>query len=103
MQGGQPAERQPPSLSSSTRGNTHETEDEEPAMSIELTEQQQQALDSLQEKPPQVIDPRTNAAYVLLPVEDYERVREILEEERRQKAIHAVALRNAVGRMNEAP
>jgi len=30
---------------------------------------------------------------------DYEAVREMLEEERRQKAIRAVGLRNAVGRM----
>ena len=31
-------------------------------MSIELTEQQQHALDSQREQPPRVIDPRTNAA-----------------------------------------
>jgi hypothetical protein len=36
-------------------------------MAIRLTEQQQQALDSMDAQPPQVIDPRTNAAYVLIP------------------------------------
>ena len=71
-------------------------------MSIELTEQQQQSLDTHMEDPPRVIDPRTNAAYILIPVEDYESIREILEDEKRQKAIRAVGLRNAVGRLNEA-
>lgn len=68
-------------------------------MSIELTAQQQQALDLQAEAPLRVIDPRSNAAYYLIPAEDYEALREQLEEERRQNAIHAVGLRNAVGRM----
>jgi hypothetical protein len=72
-------------------------------MSIELTEQQQQALDAQSEVPPRVIDPRSNAAYYLVAATDYEAVRELLEEERRQKAIRAVGLRNAAGRMQEAP
>lgn len=72
-------------------------------MTIQLTEQQQQALDATETAPPQFVDPRTNAAYVLIPAAEYETVREILEDERRQRAIHTVALRNAVGRMNEAP
>ena len=72
-------------------------------MSIELTEQQQHALDSQREQPPRVIDPRTKAAYVLVPEEEYESIRESLEEEKQQQAIHRVALRNAAGRMNEEP
>lgn len=72
-------------------------------MSIELTAQQQQALDALREAVPRVVDPRTNATYVLVPEEEYQAICEILEEERQQQAIHAVALRNAAGRMNEAP
>ena len=72
-------------------------------MSIELTEQQQQALDAQAEVPPRVIDPRSNAAYYLVAAPEYEVVRELLEEERRQKAIRAVGLRNAAGRMGEAP
>ena len=72
-------------------------------MTIELTEQQQQALDAQPGKPPRFIDPRTNTSYFLLPATDYETVREILEDERRQKAIRAVGLRNAVGRIGEAP
>ena len=71
-------------------------------MSIQLTPQQQ-ALDAQKDGPPRVIDPRTNTTYVLIPEMDYEAVRELLEDERRQQAIHAVALRNADGRMDEAP
>ncbi|HBI44978.1 MAG TPA: hypothetical protein DDY78_19300 [Planctomycetales bacterium] len=70
-------------------------------MSIELTDQQQHALDALGEDPARLVDPRTNAAYVLLPVELYESIREILEDDKQQKAIRSVGLRNAVGRMNE--
>jgi hypothetical protein len=72
-------------------------------MAIRLTEQQQRALDSTDSQPPQVVDPRTNAAYVLIPLTEYDAVREIVEDERRQSAIRAVALRNAERRMAEAP
>lgn len=72
-------------------------------MDIQLTPQQQQALDTQTAGPTRVIDPRTNAAYILVPETDYETLREVIEEERRQQTIHGVALRNAVGRMNGAP
>lgn len=72
-------------------------------MTIRLTEEQQQAIDSAGSTPPQVVDPRTSAAYVLIPADDYETVRELLGEERRQKAIRKVALRNAAGRNQEEP
>jgi len=72
-------------------------------MDIQLTPQQQQALDTQTERPPHVIDPRTNSAYILVPEIDYETMRELLDDERRQQAIHAVALQNAMGRMNESP
>jgi hypothetical protein len=75
----------------------------EAAMSIELTPQQQQALDTKEESPPRIIDPRTNTTYILVPEVDYESIREPLQEERRQQAIHAVALRNAAGRRDETP
>ncbi len=73
------------------------------SMPIELTERQQETLDAAGETPPQVIDPRTLAAYVLIPARDYEIVRELLDDERRQRAIRQVALRNAIGRMDEEP
>ena len=72
-------------------------------MPLELTEQQQRALDAEAGGLPRLIDPRTNSAYVLVPAEEYESVREPLEEERRQRAIRAVGLRNAARRMEEEP
>lgn len=69
-------------------------------MSIQLTPQQQQALDK-EADPPRIIDPRTNTTYILIPEMDDEAVRELLEDERRQQAIHAIALRNAAGRVNQ--
>ena len=72
-------------------------------MSIQLTPQQQKVLDSQEDDPPRVIDPRTNTSYILLREADYESIRELLEDERRQQAIHAVALRNAAGRIDDTP
>ena len=72
-------------------------------MSIQLTPQQQEVLDAQENGPARVIDPRTNTAYILVPETAYASVLEILEDERRQQAIHAVALRNAAGRINEVP
>lgn len=72
-------------------------------MSIRLTEQQQRALDETHGGPPRLVDPRSNEAYVLLPLEEYEAVLEIVEDERRQRAIREVALRNAGDRAKRAP
>jgi hypothetical protein len=72
-------------------------------MSIQLTPQQQKALDNQKDSPPRVIDPRNNTTYILVPEVDYETIRELLEDERRQQAIHAVALRNAAGRIDDTP
>ena len=72
-------------------------------MSIQLTPQQQKVLDSQEDKPSRVIDPRTNTSYILLREADYQSIRELLEDERRQQAIHAVALRNAAGRIDDVP
>lgn len=71
-------------------------------MPIEFTEQQQRAIDALGEAPVRVIDPRTSTAYVLIPASDYASLLEWQDEERRQRAIHAIALRNAAGRLDEA-
>ncbi len=72
-------------------------------MDIQLTPQQQQALDTQENSPLRAIDPRTHTAYVLVPEGDYEAIRELFEDERRRQAIHTVALRNAAGRMNDEP
>jgi hypothetical protein len=52
---------------------------------------------------PRVVDPRNNASYVLVSEAEYETVRDVLEDERRQRGIRRVALRNAIGRMGEMP
>lgn len=43
---------------------------------IELTEQQMQALEKAEVTPPRVVNPRTKEAFVLLRVEEYERLKE---------------------------
>ena len=43
---------------------------------IELTEQQIQALQSPEATPPRVVNPRTKETFVLLRVEEYERLKE---------------------------
>ena len=72
-------------------------------MPIQLTPQQQEAIDREGALPHRVIDPRTNGAYVLVPESDYDSVRDLLDEERRQRAIHDIALHNAMGRIRENP
>jgi hypothetical protein len=72
-------------------------------MTIELTDQQQQARDALRGTIPRVIDPRTSESYVLIPEEDYQAIHDALEDDRQQRAIRSVGLRNAIGRMGEQP
>jgi hypothetical protein len=52
----------------------------EVAMTLPLTEEQQRAVASSGE-PVRLIDPQTNAVFVLLRADDYERVRPLLEDE----------------------
>jgi hypothetical protein len=66
-------------------------------MAIELTEQQQRELDKTDGKPPRVVDPRTNAVYILIPEEEYV----ANTEDRQEKAIRAVGRKNAIGKMIE--
>lgn len=70
-------------------------------MVIQLTPQQQQAVDQQGSELLRLVDPRTNGAYILLPEAEYEEVRELLEEERRQRIFHEFAIRNAANRMDE--
>jgi hypothetical protein len=70
-------------------------------MHIELTPEQQEVLDHQGRSPQRVVDPRTHTAYVLVPENEYAMMREILEDERREQTIHAVALRNAADRLDE--
>ena len=70
---------------------------------IELTPEQQRVLDSHGKSLQRVVDPRTHISYVLVPEAEYEAMRELLEDARREQAIHAVALRNAADRLDEIP
>jgi hypothetical protein len=66
-------------------------------MAIELTEQQQHELDTIEEYPPRVVDPRTNAVYILIPEAEYV----ANTEDRQEKTIRAIGCRNAIGKMIE--
>lgn len=46
---------------------------------IELTEQQMQALEAPTLIPPRVLNPRTKETFVLLPVDEYQRLKEECE------------------------
>jgi hypothetical protein len=43
---------------------------------IELTDQQAQALENNEDTPPQVVNPRTQETFILLRVDEYERLKE---------------------------
>ena len=72
-------------------------------MSIELTEQQAAELMDPKDSPPRVFNRQTSEVFVLVPESDYESIREMLEEERQQRIIHAMFMRNAALRAEEEP
>jgi PHD/YefM family antitoxin component YafN of YafNO toxin-antitoxin module len=43
---------------------------------IELTETQMRALENAEAGPPRLVDPRTKETFVLIPVDEYERLKE---------------------------
>lgn len=70
-------------------------------MTLQLTSQQQQAIDSHVGETLVIVDPRSDVAYYLVPAEDYESVQEILDDERTQKAIRDYAFKQAARRLQE--
>jgi PHD/YefM family antitoxin component YafN of YafNO toxin-antitoxin module len=66
-------------------------------MSIELTKEQQRQLDASDARPPEVVDPRGQRKYVLVPAEEYDALRD----ERDQAALRQTSLRNLAGRLKE--
>jgi hypothetical protein len=56
---------------------------------IELTEQQQQALDHGSEQPPRVRDPSSNEIYVLLPLVVFERLKGLLADDAHPRDAYA--------------
>jgi hypothetical protein len=69
-------------------------------LNIELTANQQQAIERQGNEPTAVVDAQGNVAYYLVPATEYETIRELLEEVQRQTAIRAVGLRNAGQRIS---
>jgi hypothetical protein len=67
---------------------------------IELTEQQQQAVDA--EAEPRLLDPRTNKAYVLVGAEVYNRVKGLLSEDDTLDMRQVAALVEAAMREDDA-
>jgi PHD/YefM family antitoxin component YafN of YafNO toxin-antitoxin module len=67
-----------------------------------LTPDQRQAIQQAGERPVEITDPDTNAAYYLVPADQFREMMELLEEERQRRAIARKALRNAAARMEEA-
>jgi hypothetical protein len=73
------------------------------ALAIELTPQQQDAIDRSSGEPVAVVDPRTNAAYVLVAADRFETLAEIADDQRFQRAIRDTAFRNAIRRAECEP
>lgn len=73
-------------------------------MKIELTPDQQQHLENASEHPVNVHDPRSKTDYVLVPTEEYEQLREIVEDDIEQRALRRAAARTLAKRLadNEA-
>ncbi|MSU79348.1 MAG: hypothetical protein EXS16_14820 [Gemmataceae bacterium] len=70
-------------------------------MTFQLTESQQQVVDSRGETHVRAIDARNNAVYVLMPETDFLRLQEMLEEEAQHAAIYEMAKRNALAKTLE--
>jgi hypothetical protein len=70
-------------------------------MSIALSQEQQRAIDESPEHLLRVTDPRTSAAYVLMPADRYESVRDLLDDERLQRSVNRVARLNAAARAGD--
>ena len=71
-------------------------------MTIQLTARQSRALETEDGGAPRAVDVRSNVTYVLVREQEYDALREILDDEQRQQAIRRTALRNAEGRMAES-
>ncbi len=55
-------------------------------MPVKLTDTQQDEIDRSRERPAEVVDPRSNRQYVLLPLEEYEAMRDEQEQAALRKA-----------------
>jgi hypothetical protein len=69
-------------------------------MSISLSQEQ---IDQSPEHLLRVTDPRTSTAYILMPADQYESIRAVLEDERLQRSIRRITACNAAARAEEEP
>ena len=72
-------------------------------MTLTMTAEQQQAINTKPGQRTRLLDPLTNSMYVLVPEAEFEAIEEIVEDELRQRTIHAIGLKNAIRRMSEEP
>lgn len=70
-------------------------------MSIQLTEDQIEAINRGTQSPVSLVDPHTNSLWYLIPASEYQTVQDILEDDRQQTAFRAIGLRNAGRRLSE--
>jgi hypothetical protein len=47
----------------------------------QMSEDQQKALDAQPDTPLRIVDPRTNTTYVLLPLDQYEKIKSLFEDD----------------------
>jgi PHD/YefM family antitoxin component YafN of YafNO toxin-antitoxin module len=66
-----------------------------------ITPELRQTVDAAGGEPVCLKDPETRHAYVLLKAEDYERIREVLDDERLQEAFREAGLRSAIRGMKD--
>ena len=68
-------------------------------MSLELTKEQQEQLDREAAGRPAIRDPRSNRDYVLVPLDEYEQMLEVIEDDEEQRALRRAAARSAANRL----
>jgi len=72
-------------------------------MTLQLTDQQIDEITTAGTGMARVHDPRSKRDYVLVPQDEYDRLRELLDDDLEQEAIRKMALRGAVLREQSEP
>lgn len=70
-------------------------------MIIQLTDEQCQALDTDNERPHRIVDPKTQMTYLLIPAEEY--YREALEDQQIRTILDTFGIQGAIDRMADEP
>ena len=69
-------------------------------MGFELTPDQQKQLDMAGDTPVNVRDPRGQAEYILVPVDQYEQMLEVIEDDTEQRALQRAGARGLSARLS---